>query len=149
MTSSTDTNDAPALQTALAEITAIDKQVAALNDQIDALKKKRDHYEAVAIEEFQGQRLDGVRAAGRSWRIEWTHSFSAPEARKEAVMEAARSAGLLEAVTQVNTARLKALLTERAKEAGTDPSLPYSAGTEFDGIVGEFVSPKLRHTTVG
>jgi hypothetical protein len=64
-------------------------------------------------------------------------------------MEAARSAGLLEAVTQVNTARLKALLTERAKEAGTEPSLPYSAGTEFEGIVGEFVSPKLRHTTVG
>jgi hypothetical protein len=64
-------------------------------------------------------------------------------------MEAARSAGLLEAVTQVNTARLKTLLTERAKEAGRDASQPYSAGTEFEGVVGEFVAPKLRHTTVG
>jgi hypothetical protein len=146
MSSSTDT--AP-LQSALAEITAIDRQIAALNDQVDELKQRRDHYESLAIEEFQGQRLDGVRAAGRSWRIEWQHSFSAPEARKAAVMEAARSAGLLEAVTQVNTARLKTLLTERAKEAGRDASQPYSAGTEFEGVVGEFVAPKLRHTTVG
>jgi len=143
------TGSTPDLQSALAEITAIDKKIATLNEEIDGLKRRRDHYESVAIEEFRAQRLDGVRAAGRSWRIEWTHSFSAPEARKEAVMEAARSAGLLEAVTQINTARLKALLTERAREAGTDPSLPYSAGTEFDGVVGEFVSPKLRHTTVG
>ena len=63
-------------------------------------------------------------------------------------MEAARSAGLLEAVTQINTARLKALLTERAKEAGRDASLPYSAGTEFEGIVSEHVAPKLMHLTV-
>jgi len=64
-------------------------------------------------------------------------------------MEAARRAGLLDAVTSVNTARLKALLTERAKEAGMDASQPYSAGTEFDGLVGEYVAPKLRHVTVG
>ena len=145
MPSSTDT--AP-LQSALAEIAEIDKQVAGLNDQIDRLKERRNHLEGIAIEEMTTGRLDGVKAAGRSWRIEWTHSFSAPEARKEAVMEAARSAGLLEAVTQVNTARLKALLTERAKEAGRDARQPYSEGTEFDGLVGEYVAPKLRHVTV-
>lgn len=147
MSSSTDTEAAP-LQSALAEIAGLDKRIAELNDSIDELKKRRDHLESIAIEEMTTQRLDGVKAAGRSWRIEWTHSFSAPEARKEAVMDAARSAGLLEAVTQVNTARLKALLTERAKEAGKDASQPYSVGTEFEGIVGEFVSPKLRHLTV-
>lgn len=145
MQSSTDT--AP-LQSALAEIAEIDKEVAGLNDQIDKLKERRNHLEGIAIEEMTTGRLDGVKAAGRSWRIEWTHSFSAPEARKEAVMEAARSAGLLEAVTQVNTARLKALLTERAKEAGRDARQPYSEGTEFDGLVGEYVAPKLRHVTV-
>ena len=145
MPSSTDT--AP-LQSALAEIAEIDKEVAGLNDQIDKLKERRNHLEGIAIEEMTTGRLDGVKAAGRSWRIEWTHSFSAPEARKEAVMEAARSAGLLEAVTQVNTARLKALLTERAKEAGRDARQPYSEGTEFDGLVGEYVAPKLRHVTV-
>jgi len=143
--SSTDT--AP-LQSALAEIAEIDKEVAGLNDQIDKLKERRGKLEEIALEEMTTQRLDGVKAAGRNWRIEWTHSFSAPEARKEAVMEAARSAGLLDAVTQVNTARLKSLLTERAKEAGTDPRRPYSEGTEFEGLVGEYVRPTLRHLTV-
>ena len=147
MSLSMDTEAAP-LQSALAEIAGLDKAVAELNDRIDELKKRRDHLERIAVEEMTTQRLDGVKAAGRSWRIEWTHSFSAPEARKEAVMEAARSAGLLEAVTQINTARLKALLTERAKEAGRDASQPYSDGTEFEGLVGEFVAPKLRHLTV-
>ena len=146
MPSSTDSPVAP-LQRALAQISEIDAQVRTLNDEIDRLKEQRNHLEGVAVEEMQTQRLDGVKAAGRSWRIEYSHSFSAPEARKEAVMDAARSAGLLDAVTQVNTARLKALLTERAKEAGTDPRQPYSAGTEFDGLVGEFVRPVLRHVT--
>jgi hypothetical protein len=141
--------DSAALQSALSEITKTDKEIKELSDRIDWLKKRREHFEQVAVEEMQTQRLDGVRAAGRSWRIEWNHSFSAPEARKEAVMEAARRAGLLDAVTSVNTARLKALLTERAKEAGMDASQPYSAGTEFDGLVGEYVAPKLRHVTVG
>jgi hypothetical protein len=144
MQSSTDTPVAP-LQQALAEIGEIDAQVKNLNDEIDKLKERRNHLEGIAIEEMTNGRLDGVKAAGRSWRIEWSHSFSAPEARKEQVMEAARSAGLLDKVTQINTARLKAELTERAKEAGTDPRRPYSEGTEFDGLVGEFVRPVLRH----
>lgn len=146
MPSSTDTPVAP-LQQALAEISEIDAQVKELNDKIDTLEERRGHLEGIAIEEMTNGRLDGVKAAGRSWRIEWSHSFSAPEARKEAVMEAARRAGLLEQVTQVNTARLKAELTERAKAAGKDARRPYSEGTEFDGLVGEFVRPVLRHVT--
>lgn len=145
MSSSTDT---ATLQRALADITATDQEIAKLNERIDDLKTRREHLEKIAVEEIQSQRLDGVRAAGRSWRIEWAHSFSAPEARKEAVMEAARRAGLLDAVTTVNTARLKALLTERAREAGRDASQPYSEGTEFAGLVGEYVRPVLRHVTV-
>jgi hypothetical protein len=146
MQSSTDTQAAP-LQRALAEISEIDAKVKSLNDEIDTLKDRRDHLERVAVEEMTNGRLDGVKAAGRSWRIEWSHSFSAPEARKEAVMEAARSAGLLDKVTQVNTARLKAELTERAKTAGRDARSLYSDGTEFEGLVGEFVRPVLRHVT--
>jgi hypothetical protein len=122
--------------------------VAALNDKIDGLKSRRARLEELAVEEMTTARFDGIKAAGRAWRVEWTHSFSAPEARKEDVMEAARKAGLLDAVTSVNTARLKALLTERAKEAGTDARDLYSAGTEFEGLVGEFVRPVLRHQTV-
>lgn len=145
MPSSTDT--AP-LQSALAEILTIDKEVAGLNDQIDTLKKRRGKLEEIALKEMTTQRLDGVKAAGRSWRIEWSHSFSAPEARKEQVMEAARRAGLLDEVTTVNTARLKALLVEQGKAAGKDARQPYSVGTEFEGLVGEFVRPTLRHLTV-
>jgi uncharacterized protein YhaN len=135
------------LQQALAEIGEIDKRVKELEDEVDRLAEKRAHYEAIAIEEMTNQRLDGVKAAGRSWRIEFAHRFSAPEARKEQVMEAARRAGLLDAVTSVNTARLKAELTERAKAAGKDARLPYSDGTEFEGLVGEYVEPVLRHYT--
>lgn len=145
MQSSTDTES---LHAVLAEISDLDKQLVALNDQIDKLKARRDSLESIAVEELTTQRLDGVKVAGRSWRVEWTHSFSAPEARKEAVMEAARKAGLLDAVTTVNTARLKTLLTEQAKEAGKDARQPYSAGTEFEGVVGEYVRPVLRHRSV-
>lgn len=146
MSSSTATENT--LHSVLAEIGEIDKRIAELNDQIDKAKARRDSLEEIAVEELTTQRLDGVKVAGRSWRVEWTHSFSAPEARKEAVMEAARKAGLLDAVTTVNTARLKALLVEKAKAAGTDPRQPYSAGTEFEGLVGEYVRPVLRHLTV-
>jgi len=145
MSSSMDTGP---LHAALAEISEIDKQMVALNGELDKLKERRDSLEEIAVEELTTQRLDGVKTAGRNWRVEWTHSFSAPEARREAVMEAARKAGLLDAVTMVNTARLKALLVERAKEAGTDPRQPFSAGTEFDGLVGEYVRPVLRHRSV-
>jgi hypothetical protein len=89
MSSSTDTGP---LQTALAEISEIDKAMVALNDQLDKLKQRRDSLEEIAVDELTTQRIDGVKTAGRSWRVEWTHSFSAPEARKEAVMEAARKA---------------------------------------------------------
>jgi hypothetical protein len=105
--------------------------------------------EKIAIEEMQGQRLDGVRVAGRSWRVEWEHSCSVTEGTKEAVMEAARKAGCLDQLTSVNTARLKAVLKEQAKEAGTDASQPWSAGTPFEGLVGEYVAPRLRHVSVG
>jgi hypothetical protein len=136
------------LQTALSEITELDAKIKAAGDEVDRLKERRDYLERLALEEMQTQRLDGVRVAGRSWRVEWAHSFSATEGRKREVMEAARQAGLLDAVTSVNTSRLKALLAERAKKAGRDSRQPYSEGTEFDGLVGEYVRPVLRHLTV-
>ena len=137
------------LQPVLAEIAELDRQIKELDGQVDALKKRRTHLEKIAIEEMQGQRLDGVRVAGRSWRVEWDHSCSVTEGTKEAVMEAARKAGCLDQLTSVNTARLKAVLKEQAKEAGTDASQPWSAGTPFEGLVGEYVQPKLRHVSVG
>jgi hypothetical protein len=137
------------LQPVLAEITDLDRQIKELDAQAEALKKRRTHLEKLAVEEMQTQRLDGVRVAGRSWRVEWEHSCSVTEATKEAVMEAARKAGCLEALTSVNTARLKSFLKEQSREAGTDASQPWSAGTPFEGLVGEYVAPRLRHVTVG
>jgi hypothetical protein len=137
------------LQPVLAEIADLDRQIKELDGQVDALKKRRTHLEKIAIEEMQGQRLDGVRVAGRSWRVEWEHSCSVTEGTKDAVMEAARKAGCLNQLTSVNTARLKAVLKEQAKEAGTDASQPWSAGTPFEGLVGEYVAPRLRHVSVG
>lgn len=133
----------------LSQITELDKRIGSLTNEVDTLKDQRNHLEKLAVEEMTTQRLDGVRVAGRSWRVEYTHSMSVPEARKEAVMEAARSAGLLDAVTQVNTAKLKSLLREMAKEAGKDASASHSDGTVFAGLVGEFIAPVLRHVTVG
>lgn len=148
MSSSADTAETT-LQPVLAEIADLDRQIKELDGQVDALKKRRTHLEKIAIEEMQGQRLDGVRVAGRSWRVEWDHSCSVTEGTKEAVMEAARKAGCLAQLTSVNTARLKAVLKEQAKEAGTDASQPWSAGTPFEGLVGEYVQPRLRHVSVG
>ena len=148
MSSSADTAETT-LQPVLAEIADLDRQIKELDGQGDALKKRRTHLEKIAIEEMQGQRLDGVRVAGRSWRVEWDHSCSVTEGTKEAVMEAARKAGCLDQLTSVNTARLKAVLKEQAKEAGTDASQPWSAGSPIEGLVGEYVQPRLRHVSVG
>lgn len=132
----------------LAEITDIDKKVAALNAEVDSLKERRTALERLAVEDMTEQRLDGVKVAGRSWRIEWDHSMSVSQDRRDAVLEAARAAGCEDALVTVNTARLKSLLKEMAKDAGKDARTPFSDGTPFAGIVGEFVQPRLRHLTV-
>lgn len=137
------------LQQTLTEIAGIDGVIKELNDRIDELKARRNELEDAAVKRLTDEGLDGVKVAGRSWRVEWTHSFSAPEARKDLVMRAAEKEGLLETVTSINTARLKALLTERAKDAGTDARALFSDGTAFEGIVGEFVAPRLRSVSAG
>ena len=136
------------LQPMLAEVAEIDRKVAELNAQIDSLKDRRTHLEKLVCEEMSEQRLDGVRVAGTSWRVEFDHSMSVSMDRRDAVLEAARAAGCKDALVQVNTARLKALLKEMAKGAGKDARAPFSDGTPFAGLVGELVQPRLRHTTL-
>lgn len=134
------------LQSALAEIAEIDKRLAKANGEIDELKERRASLEEAAIREMTAQRLDGVKVAGRSWRVEHDHFMSVPEDRKELVMRAAKQAGFAEAIASVNTARLKSLLKEMA--AGKDARSPYSDGTPFEGLLSEHVAPRLRHVTV-
>jgi len=136
------------LQPMLSEVSEIDRTIDGMEAEIKSLKARRTHLEGLICEEMTTQRLDGVRAAGRSWRVEWDHSMSVPMDRRDAVLEAARQAGCEDALVQVNTARLKSVLKELAKDAGKDARGLFSDGTPFAGLVSEFVQPRLRHTTL-
>lgn len=149
MNSSNPTSTENTLSEVLAEIQRIDAKTVELNDEIDRLKARRQHLEGLAVEEMTTQRLDGVKVAGRSWRVEFDHHMSVTEARKEEVIKAAQEAGIWTQLQSVNTSRLKTLLKEMAKAAGRDARASFSDGTPFAGLVGEYVAPRLRHTTVG
>jgi hypothetical protein len=140
--------DSP-LSSSLEQITEIDRQIGVAEMEIKELKKRRDALSEVAVEELLAGKLDGVRVAGRSWRIEWEHSVSATGEKQDAILAAARGAGLEEQLVSVNTARLKALLKEMSKESGRDARQPWADGTPFAGIVSEYVRPVLRHLTTG
>jgi len=140
--------DSP-LSSSLEQITEIDRQIGTAELEIKELKKRRDALAEVAVEELLAGKLDGVRVAGRSWRIEWEHSVSATGEKQDAILAAAREAGLEEQLVSVNTARLKALLKEMAKESGRDARQNWADGTPFAGIVSEYVRPVLRHLTTG
>lgn len=146
MSSTPSSADSLSLTDALAQVAEIDKRLSALNAEIDDLKKERTALEEVAVQAMIDQRLDGVKVAGRSWRIDYDHYVSVGEERKELVMRAAKAAGVDAELISVNTARLKSLLKEMS--AGNDPRGRYSDGTPFEGIVGEHVAPRLRHVTV-
>lgn len=149
MPSLQDTEQQNNLSSVLEQITELDKSIGTLSAQVDDLKKRRVNLEAWAVEEMATQRLDGVRVAGRSWRVEESLHLSVPRDRRDAVLEAARAAGIEDAITAVATTTLKAWLLERAKEAGREAGTPFAAGTPFDGLVGEYSEMKLRHVTVG
>jgi len=133
----------------LEEISALDAQIGTASAQLDELKKRRASLESIAVEDMTTQRLDGVRVAGRSWRVEESLHISVPKDRRDAVLEAARAAGIEDAITAVSTPTLKAWLVERAKDAGRDAGSPFASGTPFEGLVGEYTEMKLRHLTVG
>lgn len=137
------------LSQTLEEIAALDKEIGAVSAKLEEMQKHRSKLEAIAIEDFQAQRLGGVRVAGRSWRVEEALRLSVPRDRRDAVLEAARAVGIEDAITTVATTTLKSWLVEKAKEAGREAGQPFSSGTPFEGIVGEFVEMKLRHHTTG
>lgn len=149
MTFSEATSQDNSLSNVLEQITAIDRDIDLAEMRVKELKKRRDALANVAVEEMTGGRLDGVRVAGRSWRVEWEHRVSASGEHQDEVLEAARKAGLAKGLVSVNTSRLKTLLKELAKDAGRDPREPWAEGTPFAGIVSEYVQPVLRHLTVG
>jgi hypothetical protein len=138
--------DSP-LSSSLEQIAEIHQQIGVLEIEIKELKKKRDALEAVAVEELLAGRLDSVRVAGKSWRVEWVHSVNATGEQQDAILAAARTAGMDQQLVGVNTTRLKAVLKEMAKAAGKDVRTPWADGTPFAGLVSEYVRPELRHLT--
>lgn len=149
----TETSTTAALSERLAEIKRIDDELDSLKKQTTDLEKKRNYLERICVEDMTVGKLDGVRAAGRSWRIEWTHSLSATAAGKQDIIKAMKKMGLdketLDSLTTINTARLKAILKEEAERRGIDIRQPWSAGTPLEGKAGEYVAPRLRFTTSG
>lgn len=148
LSKATQENNSP-LSASLEQIAEIDREIDAAELKVKELKKRREALAEVAVEEMTAGRLDGVRVAGRSWRVEWEHSVSATADRQDDVLAAARAAGMEAQLVGVNTARLKSLLKEMSKAAGKDARQPWADGTPFAGLVSEFVRPVLRHLTVG
>jgi len=140
--------DSP-LSTALEKISQIDREIDVAELAVKELKKRRESLAEIAVEEMTAGRLDGVRVAGRSWRVEWDHSVSATAENKDAVLAAARAAGMEKQLIGVNTSQLKSVLKEMHKAAGKDAREPWADGTAFAGLVSEYVRPVLRHVTVG
>lgn len=145
MASSTDT-----LVSTLERIEAIDREIDALEVQINERQKVRRSLEAIALEEMSAARMErGVPAGARTWRVEWEHSVSLPKDRQAQVMDALRKEGVnVDLLLTLNTSTLKGVLKDRHKEAGKDVRLPFCAGTPLEGLVSEFVRPVLRHVTV-
>ena len=137
------------LSTALEQISQIDREIDEVELAVKTLKKRRESLANIAVEEMTAGRLDGVRVAGRSWRVEWDHSVSATAEKQDAILAAARAAGIEAQLVGVNTTRLKSLLKEMSKAAGKDARDPWADNTPFAGIVSEFIRPVLRHVTVG
>lgn len=150
MPSSLTTEETSDISSRLKEIVDLDARLRAIEDEAKELRKRRDYVERLVVEDMTTGRLDGVRAHGKSWRIEWTHSMSATEATKQGIMDALRAAGVdPESVIQINTARLKAIAKELAEARGVDSRQPWTAGTPLEGLAGEYVAPRLRFTTTG
>lgn len=132
----------------LEEIREIDLKIGEISGKLDDLKAHRADLEQYACAAMESSGLNGVRVAGRSWRIEEALRLSVSKAQRDAVLAAARDIGIDDAITTVATATLKSWLIEKAKEAGREPGQSFVNGTPFAGLVGEFVEKKLRHLTV-
>tara|TARA_R100000278_G_scaffold92349_1_gene70367 strand:- start:1220 stop:1687 length:468 start_codon:yes stop_codon:yes gene_type:complete len=134
------------LAATLEEITDLDKRLDELGVEIKRIKARRSRLEDLAVEEFKATRMEGVKVAGRTWRIETDHHLSVSFDKRDEVLAACQELGLdTNVLTTVNTAKLKAMLKEAAQEAGKDSSLPFSQGTALEGICGEFTRIRLRH----
>lgn len=137
----------------LVEIRELDARLESLQSEIKSIERRRESVERLVIEDMTSGKIDKLTVAGRSWRVEWTHSMSVTGDNKAAVIDALRDMGFSDQaigdMQTINTARLKAILKEHAESRGIDVREPWAAGTPLEGKAGEFVAPRLRFTTTG
>jgi len=147
---STETSTLADLSDRLTEVQSISDEISGLEEQIKALKKRRDHLESLCVEDLLTSKTERIGAAGRMWRVDWEHSMSSTEARKEDLIAAAQAYGIPpDAITQVNTSKLKSLIKEIAERQGRDVREKWTAGTALEGLAGEYVAPRLRSVKAG
>jgi hypothetical protein len=147
---STETSTLADLSGRLAEVQSLTDTIDGLEEQIKTLKKRRDHLESLCVEDLLASKTDRLGAAGRLWRVEWTHSISATEANKEELLAAAKALGIdADSIMQVNTSKLKNIVKELAENEGRDVREKWTAGTPLEGLAGEYVAPRLRSVKAG
>lgn len=147
---STETSTLADLSDRLTEVQSISDEIEGLEEQVKALKKRRDHLESLCVEDLLTSKTERIGAAGRMWRVEWTHSMSSTEARKEDLIAAAKALGIdADSITQVNVAKLKTIVKELAENQGRDVREKWTTGTPLEGLAGEYVAPRLRSVKAG
>jgi hypothetical protein len=147
---STETSTLADLSDRLTEVQSISDEIDGLEEQITALKKRRTHLESLCVEDLLTSKTERIGAAGRMWRVDWEHSMSSTVARKEDLIAAAQAYGIPpDAITQVNTQKLKSLIKEIAEKQGRDVREKWTAGTALEGLAGEYVAPRLRSVKAG
>jgi SMC interacting uncharacterized protein involved in chromosome segregation len=147
---STETSTLADLSDRLTEVQSISDEIDGLEEQIKTLKKRRTHLESLCVEDLLTSKTERIGAAGRMWRVDWEHSMSSIEARKEDLIAAAEAYGIPpDAITQVNTQKLKSLIKEIAEKQGRDVREKWTAGTALEGLAGEYVAPRLRSVKAG
>lgn len=122
-------------------------EIAAAEEVVKRLDKELNELESQATEQLALSGLERCTVAGKTWWRDETLLCSSLKEYREEMLEAARAEKLEDAIS-VNTATLKAWLTERAK-ARDIPLEDAVKGTRFDGLVSQCVKVRLRSRTVG
>jgi hypothetical protein len=122
-------------------------EIAAAEQVVKRLEKELAELEGQATEQLGMSGLERCTVAGKTWWRDEALLVSSLKDYREEMLEAAKAEKLDDAIA-VNTATLKAWLTERAK-ARNIPLEDAVKGTRFDGLVSQFVKIRLRSRTTG
>ncbi len=132
----------------LEDVSKLQKEKAEAEAALKVLNKQLKALEQLAVELLAASGLDGVKVAGKSWRLREFFGVSVPAENRTKVVEAAKAEGLDNFVT-VNTSTLKSWLIERKKESeSSNGHATLATGTAFDGLVSEYRETRLAHISV-